>query len=68
MRYCPAGDLMRVLDLTGTFQEEEAKHYILSIAKGLEAIHSQGILYRDLKVYNFIRGQVFIVSSLRIYY
>lgn len=44
---------MKVLALHGTFSEDQAKFYVSEVLKGLKALHSQNILFRDLKVIFF---------------
>lgn len=50
--YCSGGELFHHLDRRGSFSEMDTRFYISEILLGLEYLHSQGILYRDLKPEN----------------
>jgi len=50
--YCEGGELFHHLDRRGPFAEVDTRFYICEILLGLEYLHSQGILYRDLKPEN----------------
>eukprot|EP00437_Effrenium_voratum_P050135 CAMPEP_0181520758 /NCGR_PEP_ID=MMETSP1110-20121109/66484_1 /TAXON_ID=174948 /ORGANISM="Symbiodinium sp., Strain CCMP421" /LENGTH=468 /DNA_ID=CAMNT_0023651275 /DNA_START=33 /DNA_END=1440 /DNA_ORIENTATION=- len=50
--YCSGGELFHHLDRRGPFSEIDSRFYISEILLGLEYLHSQGILYRDLKPEN----------------
>lgn len=50
--YCSGGELFHHLDRRGPFSEVDTRFYISEILLGLEYLHSQGILYRDLKPEN----------------
>eukprot|EP00933_Yihiella_yeosuensis_P021803 TRINITY_DN17203_c0_g1_i1.p1 TRINITY_DN17203_c0_g1~~TRINITY_DN17203_c0_g1_i1.p1 ORF type:complete len:521 (+),score=85.93 TRINITY_DN17203_c0_g1_i1:57-1619(+) len=50
--YCAGGELFHHLDRRGPFNEPDTRFYICEILLGLEYLHSQGILYRDLKPEN----------------
>lgn len=49
MEYCPGGDLSKMLEKKKKFEEATVRKYACEILLGLEALHMNKIIYRDLK-------------------
>jgi serine/threonine-protein kinase len=61
MAYVDGVDLKTVLGRRGALPIEEALGHLVGVAEGLQAIHDEGIVHRDLKTANIMldsRGQV----------
>ena len=54
MEYCPGGELFGLLCRKKKFNEEVCKFYTAQVVLALEHIHSQDIVYRDLKPENVL--------------
>ena len=54
MDYCPRGDLSKYLDKIVKVDEQVAIIYIAEILLGLEALHNNMIIFRDLKPDNIV--------------
>ena len=54
MEFCPGGDLMSLLILKDTLNEEEAKFYIAELILAVESIHKLDCIHRDIKPDNIL--------------
>ena len=52
--YCPGGELFFYLQNIGRFKEETARFFAANVLLGLEALHREQIVYRDLKPENVL--------------
>jgi serine/threonine protein kinase len=55
MEYIAGTDLKAELRRRGWFEPREALELVLQVASGLEAVHRQGVVHRDLKTPNVMR-------------
>ncbi|GAM19777.1 hypothetical protein SAMD00019534_029520 [Acytostelium subglobosum LB1] len=54
MDYIPGGELFQHLQKAGRFPEELAKFYIAEVITSLDYLHSNNIIYRDIKPENIL--------------
>ena len=52
--YAPKGDLWKIINLGGTFEEKYAKIIFQKILYGVQALHNSGIYHLDLKLENIV--------------
>ena len=62
LEFCPGGELFFLLQKHRRFPEPLAKFYFYELVIGLEYLHSQNIMYRDLKVSDTILAIMFECS------
>lgn len=54
MDYCPNGDLGRLLKEYKRVDEDMGRIYIGEVLLGLESLHNESIVFRDLKPENVV--------------
>ncbi|EFP00635.1 CRE-UNC-51 protein [Caenorhabditis remanei] len=54
MEFCNGGDLADYLQQKTTLNEDTIQHFVVQIARALEAINKKGIVHRDLKPQNIL--------------
>lgn len=54
MEYCPGGNLYQYLETHKNIPEDQAKYIFFQILEGLSYLHSQNILFRDIKLENIL--------------
>ena len=61
MELCTNGELYKYLKLKGTLTEPETRGVMLQVIKGLQYLHENGIIHRDLKLSNLLLTEKFEV-------
>lgn len=54
LEYCPNGNLYNYVQKMKSLNEEEAKAIFFQILQGLEYLHQNNILFRDVKLENIL--------------
>jgi serine/threonine protein kinase len=54
LEYCPNGNLYSYLQKAKTLTEGQAKYVMLQILNGLDYLHKNNILFRDIKLENIL--------------
>ncbi|CAI4228994.1 unnamed protein product [Auanema sp. JU1783] len=54
MEFCNGGDLADYLQKNQKLSEETIQHFVVQIARAMDAINSKGIVHRDLKPQNIL--------------
>lgn len=52
--YCPGGDMNELIQREGRLDEDIARLFLCEIVLAVEAIHSENVIYRDLKPDNIV--------------
>jgi TonB family protein len=64
MEYVEGVDLKQLIRRDGPFPAEEGIHASIQVARGLRAVHSAGIVHRDLKTANIMRDSAGVVRLM----
>ncbi|PWN18962.1 hypothetical protein BCV69DRAFT_54193 [Microstroma glucosiphilum] len=57
MEYLPGGDCASLVKMLGGLDEQWAKQYLAEVVNGLEQLHAQNVVHRDLKPDNLLIDQ-----------
>ena len=53
MEYMPGGSVASMLKQYGNFDEKVIKKFTKQALKGLEYLHTKGVIHRDIKVIHY---------------
>ena len=54
MEYIECGDLFDFIALSGKFNEDTTRYYFSQLLSGIEYLHSNGLVHRDIKAENLL--------------
>ncbi|MCO5598837.1 hypothetical protein L7F22_052936 [Adiantum nelumboides] len=57
MEYLPGGDLANLVKALGTLSEDWTRQFVAEVVNGLEMLHGQGVVHRDMKPDNLLIDQ-----------
>lgn len=57
MEYLPGGDLANLVKALGTLSEDWTRQFVAEVVNGLEMLHAQGVVHRDMKPDNLLIDQ-----------
>lgn len=57
MEYLPGGDLANLVKALGTLSEDWTRQFVAEVVNGLETLHAQGVVHRDMKPDNLLIDQ-----------
>ncbi len=66
MDYCNGGELLKQIPKMKNINERVLKKTIKNLLKGLQYVHSKGIMHRDLKPENLILAEKRILHKIKI--
>eukprot|EP00359_Climacostomum_virens_P007064 CAMPEP_0204902928 /NCGR_PEP_ID=MMETSP1397-20131031/3960_1 /ASSEMBLY_ACC=CAM_ASM_000891 /TAXON_ID=49980 /ORGANISM="Climacostomum Climacostomum virens, Strain Stock W-24" /LENGTH=322 /DNA_ID=CAMNT_0052071505 /DNA_START=453 /DNA_END=1421 /DNA_ORIENTATION=+ len=56
--YIPYGDLMDLIEIRRSFDEDQVKQFSVKLLKVIDYIHEQGVVHRDLKPENILMQSI----------
>ncbi|OQR70730.1 serine/threonine-protein kinase PLK4-like [Tropilaelaps mercedesae] len=54
VEFCQGGEVQKYLEQRGTFDESEARHFLIQVVHGMQYLQSHRILHRDLSLSNLL--------------